>query len=97
MSKTPRRTIRLEQAPDSRGVGVFSISEKSKQHWYAYREIPSEIGGRGFIVHKLGFAPAYCVLVGEPRECTCECLGFYAHNRCKHIDGLTALIRAKVL
>lgn len=90
------RTIRLELAPDPRGVGVFSISEKSRQHWYAFREIPSDFG-RGFAVHKLGVNPVYFTHVGEPRECTCECMGFYAHNRCKHIDGLRALIRAKAL
>jgi hypothetical protein len=89
-----KRSIRLEYAPDDRGVGVFSITQGDSKHWYTFREIPCEIGGRGFIVHKLGLGDVYCVRVGLPEDCSCECLGFYRHGRCKHIDGLRALLRA---
>ena len=86
------RVIRLIRRPDPYGVGVFSITQKRRVYFYAFKEIPCEIGGRGFVVHRLGLANVYHVRVGSPRESSCECLGFLAHGRCKHVQGLAALI-----
>lgn len=95
MPNAKPRTIRLELPPDARGVGAFSITSGRRTHFYAFREIPCEIGGRGFEVHKLGVGAMYHVRVGEPPHTSCECLGFLRHDHCKHTEGLAALIRAR--
>ncbi len=94
MAKAPQRTIRLERPPDDRGVGVFAIATGKRTHWYAFREIPCEIGGRGFAIHKLGLGNVYYVRVGKVENSSCECMGYLRHHHCKHIAGLRALIRA---
>jgi hypothetical protein len=91
--RTPKRSIRLEQPPDRDGVAVFSVSAGRQTAYYTLREVPCEIGGRGFAVHRLGLGTLYHVRVGTPQECSCECLGFLAHGHCRHILGLLALMR----
>lgn len=91
MAKRVPRVIRLARPPDALGVGVFSIRNKITQ-FYIFKEIPCEIGGRGFVVHRMGLAEVYHVRVGKRRDCSCECLGFLRHGKCKHIQGLAALI-----
>ena len=92
-TKRPSRTIRLVRSPRVDGVGVFCVTDKRSEVNYVFREIPCEIGGRGFAVHRLGLGPLYHVRVGTVLECSCECLGFLAHSRCKHIQGLLKLLR----
>ncbi len=87
------RTIRLILRPSPAGPGVMSIVEKKKTTYYAFREIPCAIGGRGFAVHRLGLGDLYHVRIGAPTDCSCECLGFLAHGRCRHVLGLLALVR----
>lgn len=84
------RVIRLVR-PASVGVGVFEVRAAGRTTYYAVHEIPCAIGGRGFAVHKLGLGTLYHVRVGEPRDCSCECLGFLRHGRCRHVLGLLAL------
>jgi hypothetical protein len=94
---SPERRIRLIRPPDADGVGVFAIFQDRQTAFYTVREIPCDVGGRGFEVHRLGLGSLYHVRVGEPRECSCECLGFLSHRRCRHILGLRALIeRGKI-
>ncbi|MCI0379677.1 MAG: hypothetical protein L0215_18895 [Gemmataceae bacterium] len=88
-----RRWIRLVRAPDENGVGVFCLRRAKKDTYYVFKEIPCAIGGRGFVVHRVGLAEVYCTRVGEAQECSCECLGFLAHGNCKHILGLKALLQ----
>jgi len=92
MTKRSPRVIRLVRPPDSRGVGVFAILEKAHTQYYVFKEINCEIGGRGFVVHRMGLATPYHVRIGTPTESSCECLGFLRHGRCKHVQGLAALI-----
>jgi len=90
----PPRSIRLLRAPALDGVGVFSVRMGKESSFYTFREIPCEIGGRGFSVHRMGLGQLYHVRVSADRaECSCECLGFLAHGRCKHVLGLLALVR----
>ena len=77
--------------------GVFCIVEKKRTSFYAFHELPCAIGGRGFAVHRLGLGSLYHVRVGSAEECSCECLGFLAHGRCRHILGLAALVRKGVV
>ncbi len=74
-------------------MGVFCITSKYNSQFYTFREIPCEIGGRGFAVHRLGQGNLYHVRVSAPDDCSCECLGFLRWGRCKHVSGLTALLR----
>ena len=95
MAETTRktRTICLVRSPRIDGVGVFSVDDGKTSGSYVFREIRCEIGGRGFAVHRLGLGQLYHVRIGTPHECSCECLGFLAHGRCKHIQGLLKLLR----
>lgn len=89
----PTRTIRLACKPDARGVGVFVITAGRRTQAYTFREVPCEIGGRGFAVHRTGLGMLYHVRVGKPADCSCECLGFLSRSSCRHVLGLRALIR----
>lgn len=73
-------------------AGILRISEGSKTAFYAFAEIACAIGGRGFAVHRLGLGPLYHVRIGAPAECSCECLGFLRHGRCKHVRALLTLV-----
>lgn len=92
-----KRSIRLEYSPAADGIGMFSVTERKKTQYYAFREIPCEIGGRGFAVHRLGLDEAYHVRIGTVEECSCECRGFIAHNHCRHIMSLLALDKEGLL
>ena len=85
------RTIRLVRPLDGSHPGIFAVTDGKKSSYYTFREIPCEIGGRGFAVHRLGLGTLYHVRIGEPRQCSCECLGFLSKGRCKHINGLLAI------
>jgi hypothetical protein len=96
-TQTPRRVIRLVRPPTASGVGVFVVTAGRTTTYYTLREIPCEIGGRGFAVHRLGLGHLYHVRVGRPHDCSCECLGFLRWGRCRHVLGLLALIRRGLL
>ncbi len=88
-----KRVIRLPRPPTARRFGVFSISLGPETAYYVFREIPCFIGGRGFVVYRLGRRRAYHVRVGRREDCSCECLGYLYGRRCRHISGLLTLIR----
>jgi hypothetical protein len=91
--KHPPRTIHLERAPTADGAGVFRFEERGRSTSYAIHEIPCEIGGRGFAIHRLGLATLYHVRIADAEaDCSCECLGFLRHGRCKHVVGLRTLL-----
>jgi hypothetical protein len=96
-AKKPGRLIHLHRPPGPDGVGVFSIHSGKKAAHYIFREIPCDIGGRGFEIHRLGLGALYHVRVGKKSECECECLGYLAHSHCKHLAGLLALIAKGLL
>jgi hypothetical protein len=89
----PARSIRLVRPVGADGVGVFCVTTARESVFYAVREIPCAIGGRGFVVHRLGLGNLYHVRIGAPEECTCECKGFLRHGHCRHVLGLLALAR----
>jgi hypothetical protein len=76
---------------------------------YEVEEISTPMPGRAFLLHRdeAGIArdarrdpsdePAtrYGVLLADNnQDHICECHGFTAHGRCKHVDGLKAVINA---
>jgi SWIM zinc finger len=91
-AKRRERSLRLVQSPRGHEAGVLTIREKDKTAFYVFREIACEIGGRAFAMHRLGLGTLYHVRVGGPSDCSCECLGFLAHGRCRHVLSLLALI-----
>lgn len=90
----PTRTVRLVRSPAVDGTAVVCVTIAARSTSYAVREIVCEIGGRGFAMHRLGLGPLYHVRVGEPRDSSCECLGYLRHGYCRHVLGLQALIQA---
>lgn len=92
MPARPARYIRLVREPDEIGVGVLCITVNSRSHYYTFCEIPCDIGGRGFRLHRLGLGNVYDVRIDESNDSSCECMGFLRHGRCKHVHGLRALL-----
>ena len=95
MADQATRALRLVRFPGPEGPGIFCIVSKKQTVYYVFQEIPCEIGGRAFALHRLGLGQLYHVRVGRREECSCECLGFLAHGKCKHIVGLQALIEER--
>jgi len=91
------RTIRLVRPPGEGGVGVFCIHDPRRTTFYAFREIPCAVGGRGFALHKLGLGTLYHVRIGKRADCSCECVGFLARGVCRHVLGLLAMARHGLL
>jgi hypothetical protein len=91
----PERRIRLCVRPDGQSAGVVRITVGQDEADYLLTEIPADYG-RGFQVERVGLdcaEAAYHVNIdGDNR--TCECAGFLRWNRCKHSDGLAALVAA---
>jgi hypothetical protein len=86
-----KRSIRLLRPPRPGEAGLMVITNARQTNYYAFNEIPCEIGGRAFALHRLGLGNLYNVRVGGPEDCSCECLGFLQHRKCKHVMGLLAL------
>lgn len=97
MRRKAPRTIRLLQAPAGDAPGVFCVAEGDKATHYAFGEIPCDIGGRGFVVHRLGLGSVYHVRIGRPVDCSCECMGYLSKGKCKHLLALQALVGHRLL
>ncbi len=90
----PARSIRLCVRPTAETVGVVRITVGKAAQDYLLTELAADFG-RGFLVEKVSFdAPAaYHVNVAADKR-TCECEGYNRWQKCKHSDGLAALIAA---
>jgi hypothetical protein len=89
------RSIRLLRPPAGANYGIFAVKLGEETAFYVFREIPCFIGGRGFVVYRLGRRRAYHVRVGKRENCSCECLGYLYRQRCRHVSGLLTLIRRR--
>jgi hypothetical protein len=89
------------------GLPVLTIHQKFRPRLgryaetdvYRVEEIPTGMGGRAFLLHRSEQAIAadggdvsYGVLIGNPQDTQCECRGFQAHGKCKHLDALAYLL-----
>jgi SWIM zinc finger len=90
--KSPKRLVRLLAPPTPEEPGVLCITTGKTPTHYVFQEIPCEIGGRAFAMHSLGMGVLYHVRIGSGSDCSCECLGFLRHGRCKHVLALRALM-----
>ena len=94
-AKRPRtRSIRLVRPPGDDGIAILCLTTGDEATFYTLCEIPCEIGGRGFALHRTGLGTLYHVRIGTPEECDCDCMGFLRHGHCKHVLGLLALLHA---
>jgi hypothetical protein len=96
----PARTIRWRTTPLSaeKPYGAVRITRGRAAHDYVLRELPAA-DGRGFAVEKIDpTVPAadravyHVFLHHNGRDRSCDCLGFTSWGRCKHADGLAALL-----
>ena len=92
VAKSPPPTVRLLRPAVSDTPGVLAITAARKTVFYVFMEIPCDIGGRGFALHRLGLGTLYHLRLGRNEDCSCECLGFLAHGHCKHVRALLALL-----
>jgi hypothetical protein len=90
-------SVRLVRPPDATGVGIMCLRRRSVEAYYAFREMPCAIGGRGFAVHRVDPSELYYVRIGKPEECSCECMGFLRHGNCKHVQGILRLVQHEAI
>lgn len=88
----PARSIGLCVRPDADSAGVVRIHVGEEAHDYLLTEFAADFG-RGFLLQKIGHDAAYHVNLDAGNR-TCECKGHLKWGRCKHADGLAALVAA---
>src|SRR5436305_14854322 len=88
------RHISLALPPFEGNPGVVRITVGKASTDYFVQPIPADFG-RGFTLSKIGSedGEVYAVNVNG-QQSLCNCKGHLKHGHCKHVDGLTALVRA---
>src|SRR5690349_14964619 len=95
----PERRIRLCVKPVDQSPGVVRIRVGAEEADYLLTELAADFG-RGFKVEKMAAENdaeegVYHVNVDAAAgRRSCECRGFCRWARCKHADGLAALVAA---
>jgi hypothetical protein len=75
------------------GVHCVKIeSHGARGSWYLIRQVSCEIGGKAWVVLRLGAAEPYHVRIAAPEGDQCDCLGFLSHGKCRHVSATRALI-----
>lgn len=93
-----KRTCKIIRlwAPDK--IGVFSVTLGRSASYYRFREFRCEIGGRAWEVWKLGAIEAFYVRTSlDPAECGCDCIGFEARRRCRHLSVMLKMLKEGLL
>jgi hypothetical protein len=90
----PERFVSLPVRPSGQMAGVVRITVGKEQADYFLTELAADFG-RGFKVEKIGGTEeeSYHVNLNGP-ETTCTCKGHLRWQKCKHSDGLAALVAA---
>src|SRR3954454_25368764 len=92
-SKVARlRTVRLTTT--DAGTSALVIRQKQGNQAeqvdaYFLEPIPSQMGGRGLILHKHD-GTSYCVRL-DGSDSSCDCKGFTRYSHCKHVESLLEL------
>src|SRR5256885_6541512 len=87
-----QRTVRLTTTDNGTVALVIRQKQGSQAEQvdaYFLEPIPSQMGGRGLILHKHD-CTSYAVLLSG-NDSTCDCKGFTRWNHCKHTESLLAL------
>jgi hypothetical protein len=94
----PARHIRLVvPLYGGEGPGVVRIAVEGQAPCdYLVRRLPSDFGTAAFSLAKVGGNEQYAVLI-DGADSSCECKGFLRWSKCKHVDGLTALVARGLL
>jgi hypothetical protein len=93
----PQRSARLVIRPLGRAPGILQLTVGNKADDYYLFCVPADFGD-GFRLVKIGIDVPdgegdYAVNINGGEK-TCDCKGHARHGRCKHADGLAALIAA---
>jgi hypothetical protein len=94
--KPVARSIRLSLAPFEGNPGIVTIQAGKAIHDYFVLPLASDFG-RAFRLEKFSgeLAETYHVnLDMEQGKHLCDCKGSQSWGRCKHVDGLAALLKA---
>jgi hypothetical protein len=93
--KEGKRRVWLVSVPDreKRRVGTLETVKDGKAEWYWLAELDTPLG-RGFRLTKWSDGAGYDVLLALDGRHTCDCAGHSYRGRCKHVDGLAALVMA---
>ena len=82
------------------GVRTLVITQDGERTFYDLREIPCDIGGRGFRLDKCAEgtgsdreAASYDVHLDDALGHSCTCKGWCYKAKCKHVDAAAALVR----
>jgi hypothetical protein len=94
----PARTLRVLCPLTADRAGLISITAGKVHQIYRLRRLPADFGG-GFRLTKVDVVQdergVYGCRDGESYDVdvagTCECLGYFKHGHCKHLDGLRKL------
>jgi hypothetical protein len=97
---TPRKT-KTSRAARVERLGTSTVlwltDARNRTTAYALTRIASDLGGVAFQLHKAhqggGEPEVYSVLI-HGADSVCDCIGHAHHGRCKHVDGLAALLAA---
>jgi hypothetical protein len=84
--------------PDAPGVIRLKVGDEEPID-YVVTEVPCDWPARGFKLSRVGGdtnEAAYHVLL-EGEGGTCECKGYLRWQKCKHRDGLLALVKRGLL
>jgi hypothetical protein len=95
---TPARSTLFQPCPVGPRLGLVRITVGTVSVDYWLSRLPTDFGA-AFRLERLapvGDEPAaYDVLLAEGGGApSCECKGFFRWGRCKHADGLLALLQA---
>ena len=72
---------------------IVFIGAGSREYLYTVSEIPSDLGGRGFLIRRLAGGETYQVLVdSNPKKCQCTCLAFFRWGRCRHLFKIIEMV-----
>src|SRR3954468_13339619 len=96
-TRTPRqrqpkqRTCRLTHTDGGAALVIRQRQGTQAEQVDAYflEPIPSQMGGRAFLLHKHDCTSYAVCLSGT--DSACDCKGFESHGHCKHVESLLAL------